>query len=61
MDRIKNRLREERVDISQPIRSMSYNMPSHEERMVEHCERVEREYFTSGLQHKDMHGSQVGK
>ena len=45
MERARNRLREERIDIVKGIRSMSYNMPGHEERMKAHCTRVEREYF----------------
>lgn len=61
MDRIKNRLREERIDVVRSIRPMSCNVPGHEGRMVAHCQRVQIDYFDSGLHHKDMHGSQVGK
>ena len=45
MERLKNRLREERIDLKGSIRPMSYNIPGHEDRLKAHCERVQREYF----------------
>ena len=50
----KNRLLEERIDTGpRPIRSMSSNIPGHEERMKAHCVRVQKKYFDSGLHKRE--------
>ena len=51
MNGLKNRRNEERIDVLRSIRPMSYNVPGNEERIKEHCERVQREYFDKGLNH----------
>lgn len=56
-----SKLTKERIDIIKGIRPMSYNMPGHEERMKEHCKRVQEEYFNSGLHEKELHGGHVPK
>lgn len=48
------KLKTERIDSISSIRPMSYNVPGHEVRMQAHCERVQREYFDSGLHKKEM-------
>lgn len=35
------------------ITNESNKLPGHQERMEAHCERVQREYFDSGLHNKD--------
>ena len=45
MDRLKNRLRDERIDLSNiTVHNESNKLPGHEERMKAHCDRVQREY-----------------
>ena len=40
-----NRLQTERIDVAPfAVRPMSNNIPGHEARIVEHYERVQREY-----------------
>lgn len=51
----RTKLSDERIDIKNPIRSMSYNVPGHRGRLEDHCERVQREYFESGLFYKETH------
>ena len=36
----------ERIDLFNSLKPMSHNIPGHEERMREHCERVQREYLS---------------
>lgn len=42
------------------IRSMSYNVPGHGDRLKAHRKRVQRDYFDSGLHYKEMHNAQGG-
>ena len=53
-----NKLQTERIDVANPIRSMSYNVPGHGNRVEAHCKRVQREYFDSGLHYKETHKAQ---
>lgn len=40
----------ERIDVAPfTVKPMSHNIPGHEARMKEHCERVQGEYFDKGL------------
>ena len=48
-----------RIDVERTIRSMSCNVPGHNKRLNDHCERVRREYFDSGLHHRDMHPAEI--
>lgn len=53
-----NKLQAERVDVSRSIRSMSCNVPGHKRRLKAHCERVQCEYFDSGLHKAQMYLAQ---
>ena len=50
----------DRADVNKSIRSMSYNVPGHRGRLKAHCERVQRDYFDSGLFYAEMHQAQGG-
>lgn len=44
-----NRLQAEREDVHHTIRLISNNIPGHEDRMKDHCERLQKEYFDKSL------------
>ena len=46
------KLSNERIDQVSAISSMSYNVPGNEERIKAACERIQREYFDKGLNHR---------
>ena len=48
------RTKTERTDQNKTIQR-SIDIPSHEDRIVAHCKRVQREYFDSGLYHRETH------
>lgn len=50
-----SRTQDDRLDVNRTIRSMSCNVPGHEDRMVAHCERVQRDYFDLGTYDKEAH------
>ena len=44
------KLSQERIDLSNiTIHNESNKLPGHEDRIKEHCERIQREYFNKGL------------
>ncbi len=45
-------------DTNNTIRSMSYNCPGHQDRLEAHSERVQRDYFDSGLYYRETHKAQ---
>ena len=49
----------ERTDVNATIRR-SIDIPGHEDRIKGHCERVQREYFDSGLFYDEMYQAQGG-
>jgi hypothetical protein len=51
------RTSKDRTDVNRTI-TRSIDIPGHEDRLKAHCERVQEEYFDSGLYHKDMHPKQ---
>ena len=48
----------ERADVNKTI-VRSIDIPGHEDRIKGHCERVQREYFDSGLHYRETHSAEL--
>lgn len=48
----------ERTDVNKTVKR-SIDIPGHEERIVAHCARVQREYFDSGVFYKETHPTEI--